>query len=328
MKEFQVSYDTFSEQINNILGSVALNQLPASIYEPFHYIISGKGKRIRPVLTMISCGAAGGNPEYALEAACAVEILHNFTLVHDDIMDKSPLRRGRQTIHEKWNEPLAIICGDLMAAFAYRMLGKYRNSNAYPEIIAAFTDAYIEVCEGQALDMDFEKVSVITLHNYLEMIDKKTARLLAGAAKIGGYCASAPKEIIVALNNYAINIGLAFQIQDDLLDLVAEQSKLGKRIGNDIIEGKKTYLIIKANEKAVNKSDKALLKEFSDKNGLDESRVPEMREMLDKLGVLTDAQAKIDEYFSLAVESLTPLGSDYYSEMLKWLVGKLNKRSY
>ena len=186
MSDYQQSYDKFSEQANAILEKIAFGRQPASVYEPFHYIISGKGKRIRPVLAMMACGAAGGEPMFALEAACALEILHNFTLVHDDIMDNSPLRRGKQTIHEKWNEPVAILCGDIMAAYGYRLLGKYRHLPEYAGIVSAFTDAFVEVCEGQALDMEYESAAKVSLGSYIEMIDKKTARLLAGAAKIGG----------------------------------------------------------------------------------------------------------------------------------------------
>lgn len=328
MAEFQKTYDDFSDKINGILDRVAFDKAPESIYEPFHYIISGKGKRIRPVLTMIACGAAGGEPDYALEAACAVEILHNFTLVHDDIMDNSPMRRGKQTIHEKWNEPLAILSGDLMAAFGYRMLENYKNSPKYHEILSAFTTAFIEVCEGQALDMDYEHRSSVSLASYIGMIDRKTARLLAGAAKIGGYCALAEEAHIEALNSFAGNLGLAFQIQDDLLDLIADESQLGKRIGNDIIEGKKTYLIIRAVEKANSKADRMLLAEFFDNGGLPESRIPDVKEMLSRLGVLEQAQNDTREYFDKALEFLGALPLNYYTDMLKWLLEKLNKRNY
>ncbi len=326
--DFQEKHDDFSRLVNDMLNGLVTGRKPNSVYAPFDYIISGKGKRIRPVLTMAACGAAGGRPEEALEAACALEVLHNYTLVHDDIMDRSPLRRGRETVHIKWDEATAILSGDLMSAFAYRMLEKYRSHPGYPAIVSCFTTAFVEVCEGQGLDMDFEKETALSMDMYLEMIRKKTSELLVGAVKIGGSVASAPDGIIDALGKFAHNLGIAFQIQDDLLDLVADEARLGKRIGNDIIEGKKTYLVIKASEKVRDREDVELFGRFMAEHGLPEEYIPRMRALFEKLGVLEDAQADIDRCFGEASEALAPLGSNQYVDMLKWMISKLNKRNF
>jgi geranylgeranyl diphosphate synthase type II len=290
--------------------------------------MSAGGKRIRPVLAMICAGAVGGNPETALNAGIASEILHNFTLVHDDIMDESPMRRNRETIHKKWNEPIAILTGDLMVGYAFRLLPTKSESNYSDEIIRTFSDGLIEVCEGQAFDMQFNERKDVTIDEYLLMITKKTARLLETSAVIGGYCGNANQEQIIILRNYANAIGLAFQLQDDLLDLTAEEAELGKKIGQDIFEGKKTYMLLKALELVKDEKDILLLNKFISENGLDYSYVPAIKELFNRIGVLEDAQKKIDFYFNKALKEIEQLPKNKYSDMLIWMISKLNKRKY
>jgi geranylgeranyl diphosphate synthase type II len=321
-------YTNFLEQIEDKIISYIPKIEPSELYQPFGYIMSAGGKRIRPVLAMICAGAVGGNPETALNAGIASEILHNFTLVHDDIMDESPMRRNRETIHKKWNEPIAILTGDLMVGYAFRLLPTKSESNYSDEIIRTFSDGLIEVCEGQAFDMQFNERKDVTIDEYLLMITKKTARLLETSAVIGGYCGNANQEQIIILRNYANAIGLAFQLQDDLLDLTAEEAELGKKIGQDIFEGKKTYMLLKALELVKDEKDILLLNKFISENGLDYSYVPAIKELFNRIGVLEDAQKKIDFYFNKALKEIEQLPKNKYSDMLIWMISKLNKRKY
>ncbi|HJY62660.1 MAG TPA: polyprenyl synthetase family protein [Ignavibacteria bacterium] len=216
-----------------------------SLFDPVKYIMSNGGKRIRPMLLMLSCEAFGGNTDDATDAAIAIEILHNFTLVHDDIMDNASTRRGRDTIHKKWDVNTAILVGDELIGLSYRSLLKCKTTRI-TEVIKTFTDGVIEVCEGQALDKEFEQGSDVTINDYFVMIRKKTAELLKTSASIGAIIGGAGEEDISSIKSYAENIGLAFQIQDDLLDVIGNESKFGKKIGGDILERKKTYLYLKA----------------------------------------------------------------------------------
>lgn len=301
---------------------------PRSLYEPFKYIMTGGGKRIRPVLTMIAAGAMCAKPEAAIEVAVAIEILHNFTLAHDDIMDNSPLRRGRATIHEKWDDSTAILTGDVMVGWAYRLLPNSSQSEQSDRINEEFTRALIEVCEGQALDTEFDHRSDVTCDEYFAMITQKTARLLEAAAVIGGLVAGGKGEQIEILRQYANNLGLAFQIQDDLLDSIANEEAFGKRIGQDIIEGKKTYLIHAALSKNLGKDDRDLMDKFFLHHGLDGDDLLLMKSLLERNGVFEETASKADELFDAAVMSLRKLENNFYVEMLQWLVSFLRRRVF
>ncbi|TAL70263.1 MAG: polyprenyl synthetase family protein [Bacteroidetes bacterium] len=326
-RHYKNLYDEYLKKVENKLDCIVKDKQPESLYAPFHYLITGGGKRIRPVLTMICTGAVGGNPEDALDCGVAIELLHNFTLVHDDIMDRSPLRRNRQTVHEKWNEASAILTGDVMVGFAYKLLPTSKQHSRSDEIYKVFTRGLIEVCEGQAYDMDFNEQKDVTLDDYLNMIDKKTAKILETSAMIGGHIGNGSEEEINSLQDYANCLGIAFQAQDDLLDLTAEQAELGKKIGQDLFEGKKTFLIIKAIEKAKDEYDKILLNDFLNNNGLkDENQLPEMVTLFTKLNVFDDAISFADTYFEKAKNSTAKLKVNQYTQMLHWLIDTLNKR--
>ncbi|OGU15635.1 MAG: hypothetical protein A2X63_04700 [Ignavibacteria bacterium GWA2_35_8] len=326
-EDYKALYDDYLRKVEAQLEQIVKYKKPESLYSPFHYLINGGGKRIRPVLTMICAGAVGGNPDDALDCGVAIELLHNFTLVHDDIMDRSPLRRTRQTVHEKWNEATAILTGDVMVGFAYRLLPTTSQHPRSDEIYKAFTRGLIEVCEGQAYDMDFNEKKDVSLDDYLNMIDKKTAKLLETAALIGGNIGKGSENDLNSLQTYANCLGIAFQVQDDLLDLTAEQAELGKKIGQDLFEGKKTFLIIKALEKAKNENDKKLLNDFLNNNGLkDESELPKMIDLFTRLNVFDDAISFADTYFEKAKNSIAILKANQYIQMLHWLIDNLNKR--
>jgi geranylgeranyl diphosphate synthase, type II len=326
INDFDQIYKDYLNQVEDRLKDYTDFGKPNSLYDPFKYIMSGGGKRIRPILCMISAGAVGTSPQEAIDSACAIEILHNFTLVHDDIMDESPMRRGRDTIHIKWSEPAAILCGDVMVGYAYRLLPDCKHERS-AEILDQFTTGLIEVCEGQAFDMDMNEQKEFTLDDYILTISKKTARLLETSAVIGGHIGKGTPEQIESLRNYAFNLGIAFQIQDDLLDLTADVAKLGKTIGLDIAEGKKTFLIIRAIEKAETAEDKDLLKRFVGENGLPMEFVDEMRQMMERLGVLDDARSEAQKYFETALKYLEELPKNSSTEMLVELTNKINKRN-
>lgn len=328
MENFKELYNQYLAAVENRMQEYLADIKPDILYEPFRYLVSGGGKRIRPVLMMISAGAVGGDPERAVGPAAALEFLHNFTLVHDDIMDKSPLRRGRATVHTKWNESTAILTGDVMVGHAYRLLPDRKNHENSDEIIKAFNNALIEVCEGQAYDMDFNMKKDVTIENYIMMIDRKTARLIETAAVMGAYIGHGTIDDIESLRRFGNALGLAFQLRDDLLDITADEAMLGKKIGRDIVEGKKTYLIIRAREKATESSDIELLNRFYENDGLPETEISAMKDMMERLGVFEYASDLTEKYLAQARVNLTELKACQYTEMLEWLVGLLSSRNH
>ena len=326
MTKFDDTFNRFLADIESLLDDQIPAQEPANLYQPVKYILSGKGKRIRPVLAMISCGAVGGNPAIAVHAGAAIEILHNFTLVHDDIMDKSPLRRGRQTIHLKWDEPTAILAGDVMVGFAYKLLDSYSSHPNCPQIFRTLTSGLIEVCEGQVFDMMNNTKTDATGDDYLMTITKKTAKILETSCLIGAYAGMAKPDQLKALSDYAINLGIAFQMQDDILDLMADEAELGKHIGQDIIEGKKTWLMIEARNRAESDTQKNLIAKFFSNNGLSEDEIETVRAFLVQSGIIDDAETLAESYFAKAKQSLAVLSDSHYKDMLIWLADKISKR--
>jgi len=326
--DYENLYTSFLTKVSSRIEEYIRPDEPVGLYIPFKYIMTAGGKRIRAILPMIACGAVGGNPNEALDCGVALEILHNFTLVHDDIMDESPMRRNKPTIHAKWDEPTAILTGDVMIGHALNLLPDTKKNKNSCEIIKTFSQGLIEVCEGQAYDMQFNNKKDVTLEDYILMITKKTARLLETSAIIGGYCGNGNEQQILSLRNYANSLGLAFQIQDDLLDISAVQSDLGKTIGLDIVEGKKTFLIIRSLEKVETQSDKKLLNKFMNGNGLGKEYIPDMQDLFSRLGIFEDTQQRINEYFSKAEVETNKLPENDFTGMLRWLIVRLNKRKY
>jgi len=318
-------FKNYQELVEVNLNEILKVKEPRQLYEPIEYFISNGGKRIRPVLTMIAAGTVGGNPLDALLTGCAIEIMHNFTLAHDDIMDKSEFRRGKPTIHKKWDESIAILAGDVMLGIAYNIIPQHKN---YNNIIKALNIGLIEVCEGQILDMNFNKKNDVKLDEYLTMITKKTAALLETCVVAGAYCGNANQQQIHSLIKYARNVGLAFQIQDDMLDMIADEAQLGKKIGLDIQEGKKTFLIIKANELASKPEHKELLDKFSNNNSMPADYVLQFRNMFEELGIFDLARIEISKNFELASTALTELNDNEHKEMLHHLITMLYKRYY
>ncbi|MFA3781862.1 polyprenyl synthetase family protein [Melioribacteraceae bacterium 4301-Me] len=301
-------------------------RLPKSLYQPCKYAIESGGKRIRPFFVLLAAKAAGGNFDQVYNAAIAVELLHNFTLVHDDIMDNSTIRRCRPTLHIKYDVNTAILAGDSLIALAYEYLLKDTPENS-KSIIETFTQSVVEVCEGQSLDKEFETRRNVTINDYKKMIYQKTAALLVMSGKIGAQMVTVKKNIIDAISKYAANIGMAFQIQDDLLDITANQNKFGKKIGNDLIEGKKTFLFLKAYEKASGK-DKRELNNFIKNKGIPEHKIPVFNEIYERLGVFEDAKNEIKRYTQLGINQLKVFKDKEAKNLLVWFANFLLNRKY
>ncbi|MCC6866298.1 MAG: polyprenyl synthetase family protein [Ignavibacteria bacterium] len=299
---------------------------PYSLFDPLNYIMSGGGKRIRPILVLLSCETFGGDINNAIDAAIAVEILHNFTLVHDDIMDNANTRRGKETIHKKWDVNAAILVGDELIGLSYRSLLR-SNSNNINGILKAFTDGVIEVCEGQALDKEFELSEAVSIDDYIIMIKKKTAELLKTSSIIGAIIGNAEQNGIEAISKYSENIGIAFQINDDLLDVIADEGEFGKKIGGDILEKKKTFLYLKALEllKGKEKEDFKLLYNNSHNN---KEKIDMIINIYNTICVINSAKDEISKFTSKANESLNCLRNEDSRKHLLSFSDMLLNRNY
>ncbi len=330
MDKFQNKYNDYKRLIDDKISSFIQKNEPVTLYKPLKYILDGGGKRIRPVLLLFSCEAAGGNALDAVNAAIAVEILHNFTLIHDDIMDNADSRRGKETIHKVWDSNVAILAGDNLVGLAYESLLKTQSADI-SKVAKEFTTGIIEVCEGQSFDKEFEVRKDVNLDEYLMMIDKKTSKLLETSAAIGALIANANPDKYDALKLFARNLGLAFQIQDDLLDILGDEKKFGKKTGGDLIEGKKTFLLLKAIELVNKEPDKSrILKIVSDsgiKSGF-ETEIENIKKIYVDYGVIKDAREEIERYTKLAENYLSVFENDEMKEMLKWFSRMLLGRSH
>jgi geranylgeranyl diphosphate synthase type II len=327
MINYKERYAFYKNLIEDKLLTFTTKVSPTGIYEPMKYILDGGGKRIRPMLLILCCEAVGGKADEALNAATAIEILHNFTLVHDDIMDNADTRRGRETIHKKWDRDTAILAGDGLIGYAYKSLLQTK-SERIQDVAKSFTEAIIEVCEGQSYDKEFELRKKVKIDEYIMMIDKKTSELLKCCAEIGALIGNASQEEIDALKLYALYTGLAFQIQDDLLDITADEKKFGKKTGGDLYEGKKTYLLLKAIEVATDVEDKEFLHYITESKGVkNDSEVQKAKGIYEKYGVMESAAKKVEEYTMMANEELNHIKESDAKLMLKWFSDMLLNRT-
>jgi len=317
-------YEAERKKINKILSTSLKKRKPASLYEPGSYILNSGGKRLRPLLVLLSSKAVGGKFEKVYNAAAAVEMLHNFTLVHDDIMDNAEKRRGRLTLHKMFNHSTAILTGDSLLSIAYEYLLKDCNGNS-KEVVSSFTHGLIEVCEGQSLDTDFESRKNVSLSEYIIMIKKKTAAMAEMCCRIGALLGGGTNSQVNALGNYGLNLGIAFQIQDDLLDISADEKKFGKTIGGDLVEGKKTFLFLEALEKSRGEDRKKLMKVI-EKKGIRRSQVIYYKMIYEKLGILDDARREIRAYTQRALRSINLLDEEN-KKIFKWLADSLIHRT-
>jgi len=317
---------TYKKQLLDYLADEIKVVEPLNLYEPIKYILEIGGKRLRPVLCLQSCDLFGSDYKKALSASLAIEIFHNFTLLHDDIMDAADIRRGKKTVHKKWNENTGILSGDAMLILAYKYLENY-DSDIYKELMLNFNKTALEVCEGQQYDIDFETRTDVTLPEYFKMITFKTAVLLACSLKIGAIIAKASDMDKEAIYNFGLHLGIAFQLQDDFLDTFGNQKTFGKRIGGDIIENKKTFLYLKLLE-VISESDKKILDKWFSTEQDSESKIKEIIALYVKYDIPNVVKNEIQKYSDLAISDLhkTSLSND--AKMAFEQLGKsLNLRS-
>jgi len=294
-----------SEEINKI----NFNIQPEALYEPIEYTLEAGGKRIRPVLVMAAHNLFSDEIEDAVPVALAFEVFHNFTLLHDDIMDNSPVRRNKATVHKKWDANTAILSGDAMVIMAYGFLKKLSSEKLKP-VFSLFNDTASEVCEGQQYDMNFESRNDVSEDEYLEMIRLKTSVLIASCLKAGAITGGAGKEDADLLYDFGLNIGLAFQLQDDLLDIYADFDTFGKQIGNDILTAKKTFLLINAYERA-DKETKIQLIDTLNSHGIsDEEKIKTVTDIYGKLGIKELTEERINNYHEKALRSMDAVSCD------------------
>ena len=287
------------------LAQLSMPEEPKLLYTPIIYSMSGGGKRLRPVLLLITAEAFGGSVDEAMPAALAVEIFHNFTLLHDDIMDNADVRRGKPSVYAKWGGNVALLSGDAMLITAYKSLARVA-SERLPRVMSIFSDMALEVCEGQQYDMDFETMSKVTVEEYMQMIECKTSALLSGSAMIGATMAGASDEDIKKIYRFATELGLAFQLQDDVLDSFGDIA-LGKKIGGDILEGKKTFLMVQALNRATAEEREVLTTTHLRKDISNDEKIAIVKSLYDRLDVKRVAEQQIELRFERALAVLDTL---------------------
>jgi geranylgeranyl diphosphate synthase type II len=301
LKDMFSLLETYKNVVTTELTNADFPQEPHQLYEPVRYILDLGGKRMRPILSMMACEMFSGDFQKAQNAALGVEIFHNFTLIHDDIMDEAPLRRGKETVHKKWDERVGLLSGDALMVESYKRLAHYR-----PEILAKLLKLYnitaIEVCEGQQMDMDFEDREDVKIEEYIKMIRLKTAVLLGCSLEMGAIVGEAADKDAKDLYHFGVNLGVAFQLQDDILDVYADQSKFGKQVGGDIIANKKTFLLLTALETA-NDDQLARLKVlFEEEDHV--KKVREVKAIYAELGIREKAERQMEIFYQTAMENL------------------------
>ena len=311
--------------INHEIAKLNWEREPKGLYAPIAYTMAAGGKRVRPQLAMIACGIFGGNEQEVAPAAMALEVFHNFTLLHDDVMDNAEVRRGRPTVHIQWNENTAILSGDQMMIEAYKLLAEVPADKLH-KVLRLFNKMATEICEGQQYDVDFESQEHVTIEEYLKMIRLKTSVLLATALQIGSYLAGANEAQQEALYQFGINVGLAFQIQDDILDVWGDPKTFGKAVGGDISCNKKTYVYLTAQKLA----DDELAEELHQWYGsvLDDNteKIAAVKGIFEQLNVRAACEAVVEDYTQKALLILDTLPQNAATEQLRQLANKLNTR--
>lgn len=290
------------EAIDEYLLGLGEDRSPHSLYDPVAHVLAGKGKRLRPLLTLLVAEAYGVDGNVAMPGAASVEVFHNFTLVHDDIMDRSDERRGRPTVHVQWGVPAGILAGDYLLAMAYDLLTRLPKA-VVNDSLTCFNRMVGLLCEGQALDAEFETTVEVGVEEYLDMISRKTGALLVASLKLGGIIGGADDRDLAELERVGHHLGLAFQIQDDLLDLTADSDTWGKPIGTDLVMGKRAYLLLRAAE-LESPSGEKWFRNVIERGGLDPSKVAEAKDRMEQLGVLDEAPRVIRDEYQKALEAM------------------------
>lgn len=319
--------DEIQKKINDYIDNQKFEGNPEELYAPIEYILRQGGKRLRPTLCLLACDLFGGDIEDCMVPAVAAEIFHNFTLVHDDIMDQAPLRRGMETVYKKWGSDVAILSGDTMLIKAFQYVLNTNNKYRY-EVFAELCKVALEVCEGQQFDLNFETRDDVTLEEYLKMIRLKTAVLLGSVLKIGAIVAGADEESQKIIYDFGVDIGIAFQLQDDVLDCYADVDVFGKMIGGDISDNKKTYLYLYALGMAFEEDEQELRRLFKMPKGRDEEKIKRVLEIYDKYAVKHEVLAEIEEMFTVATMDLItkldvdPVRKDVLLDYAKYLYNR------
>jgi len=316
----------YQDLISKHFESLNYQKEPRNLYEPIRYIIALGGKKLRPVLTLMATEVFDVDYKKALAAATAVEVFHNFSLIHDDIMDDAPLRRGNETVHQKWNINTGILSGDAMLILAYQYFEDY-NPTIFRELAKLFSKTALQVCEGQQYDVDFETRDNVTIPEYLKMIEYKTAVLVGAAMKMGAIVAETSDDNKNLIYNFGLNLGLAFQLQDDYLDAFGNPETFGKQVGGDIIENKKTYLYLKAMEFASPTEKEQLLHLFSIQPNDNTDKINSVKNIFNTTGASQATQKAIVDYTLIAFDTLQKIDiASNKKEVLKTFGEKLMGR--
>ena len=322
-----ISLDHYRNAFMQHLEAVAKDRQPDNLYDPGRYILTLGGKRLRPLLTLVSCDFFGRPFEEAMDAAVAIEVFHNFSLVHDDIMDQAPLRRGKATVHTKWDLNTGILSGDAMLILAYRYFENY-PPEVFRELAKLFSQTALEVCEGQQYDIDFETRTDVRLEEYIKMIEFKTAVLLGAAMKMGAQVAKASDSCCESIYQFGKNLGIAFQLQDDYLDAFGDPETFGKQVGGDILSNKKTFLYIQAMASANPQQHKELTHYFSLTDMEDHKKVAAVKDLFEATGAASAIKEEIARYTELANSELERIKlADDKKEALRQFGAMLMKRS-
>lgn len=316
----------YKSAVADYINQINFTKEPKELYEPIGYIANLGGKRLRPLLTLFAAEVFGAKFSDAIHAAVAIELFHNFSLIHDDIMDEAPLRRGNKTVHEKWNVNTGILSGDAMLILAYQYFENYEPA-VFKDLAKLFSKTALEVCEGQQLDINFETRNNVSIPEYIKMIEYKTAVLVGAALEMGAIVAKTTENNKVAIYNFGRDLGIAFQLQDDYLDAFGETATFGKQIGGDILENKKTYLYLRSLENASPADKTELLNWFSSKEGGQE-KIEAVKSLFEKTNATNDTQVLIEEYTQKALLQLETLEIPYhFKEELKEFALSLMSRT-
>lgn len=320
------AYESLLKTYLDYQSKYPFNGQPAELYDPANYILGLGGKRIRPLLALIGAQMVGDDTTTSLPLAHAVEVFHNFTLMHDDIMDRAEVRRGQKTVHVKWNDNIAILSGDMMLVHSYRLLTQLNVTDKLKNtVIQSFSDMAEEVCVGQQFDMNFETSSDISEDAYIRMIKLKTSVLLAWSLQNGALVAGMDVQSAEILYQYGVNLGIAFQVMDDYLDTFGDAEQFGKKIGGDILENKKTLLWIEATKRA-NAEQLGTMKMWSDIHDQPDEKIKVITALYRELGVDGYARDKMEEYFNVAQKHLDTLPSNYDTHILEEVADNLRSR--
>lgn len=315
-----LKFEEYLAKVNEAISAIPYPKEPSQLYQPIAYTMALGGKRLRPVLVLMACEAMGGDAAKALNAAVGLELFHNFTLLHDDVMDKAAVRRGQPTVHRRWNENVAILSGDAMLTMASQYVARVDEAVLQP-VLEVFNTTAMEIYEGQQWDMDYEQRAEVTEADYIEMIRLKTSVLLGCACKMGAIIAGADEANAKALYEVGLNLGLAFQLQDDVLDVWGDEATFGKEIGGDIMNNKKTYLLINALNRAQGDDLGGLRRWITDEYAMRQEKVPAVRAIYERLGLRQLAQEAIAAYTQKALDGLAQvaMGDDDRNEFAEFI---------